>query len=406
MKQRLILSILLAVAVGSFALLGAFGRDDRPLEGLARVVRAPLTVWSTYEGRLESRSVGMIMSKLPGNPTVIELVPEGTRVSRDQVLVRFESSELEREVLKLERDHALARSELESLKNAEIPLELRDLKTELLKTRTLLGAERQYLDASIELSAEALVSEQEVEQQRLKVVEIETQLETLELRLELTEQYLHPSLLRSTEAKLASIAQERDLSRERLRQSTVLSPRDGVVVYKSLPIGNEFRPVRVGDRVFPNQPFMVLPDMSDLVVHLEVPEGELTRIGEGKLVFVQPLAYPDLRLRGVVETIASMAQSVPGQPSWQKSFHVVLALDDVDSRLRPGMSITAHIRSYRNPNALLISRSAVRWKDGKPFARVVTRFSYETRELVLGSADEASYEILEGLQLDDEVLVE
>lgn len=406
MKRRLITLILLGVPFAAYLLFASMWTASPAPAKTAKVVREPLAVWSSYEGTLESRTVRMIMSNFRGNATVIQLAADGAKVSTGDVLVRFDSSALERDVLKLERDYTLAQSELDSLKYAEIPLELRDLEMTLTETRSTLSAEQQYLDASIELAKEELVSAQEVEQQKDKVAEITAQLQTVELQLQLTREHLHPSALKRAQAKLASAEQQLTLARKQVQNSVVRAPSDGVVVYKPLHIGTDFRMIRVGDTVYPNQPFMVLPYMKDLVVHCQVPEAELSRVAKGKDVFIQPLAYPGMRLRGVVETVGSTAENAPGRPAWQKFFHVVIALIDADRSLRPGMSVTAHILSYYKADAISIPRAAVRWEAGKPFGKVVTPSSHETRLLTLGMANERNYEVIEGLQPGTVVLIE
>jgi len=224
--------------------------------------------------------------------------------------------------------------------------------------------------------------------------------------MRLTKEFLHPSELKRAQAKLASAEQELRLAREQLKNSVIFAPSEGIVVYKPLPIGTEFRMVRVGDTIYPNQPFMILPDMNDLIVHCEVPENELSRIQKGKVAFIQPLAYPDVKLQGIVETVGSMAQESPGRPPWQKFFHVVIGLKDIDTRLRPGMSVITHILSYHNPDAIVIPRTSVKWEAGKPFVTVITHSSQQRRELKLGMSNEVSYEVLDGVKPGDEVLIE
>jgi HlyD family secretion protein len=406
MRRRFNPAIFIGIPFASFILFFTFLSPSTNQGKTVKVMREPLSVWSVYEGKLEARKVVMIMSKFRGNATVIELAPEGEKVSKGDILVRFDSSALEREVLKLERDYALSQSELESLKNAKLPLELRDLEIKLLEAQATLSSEQQYLDAIIELAKEGLISEQEIEQQRLKIAKIITQLKTLEQQMRLTKEFLHPSELKRAQAKLASAEQELRLAREQLKNSVVLAPSDGIVVYKPLPIGTEFRMVRVGDTIYPNQPFMILPDMSDLIVHCEIPENELSRVQKGKVTVIQPLAYPDVKLQGIVETVGSMAQESPGRPTWQKFFRVIIGLKDIDARLRPGMSVTTHILSYHNPDAIVIPRTSVKWESGKPFVKVITHPSQQRRELKLGMSNEVSYEVLEGVKLGDEVLIE
>src|SRR5438132_4015910 len=395
----MVLTVLGIVSLGWYWRLESLTNRSALRGSTTKVVRQPMTVWSTYEGRLEPRAAAMVMSKFHGTPTVIDLAPEGAKFSRGDVLARLDAAEVEREIVKLEKDYALAESELSSLKNAKAPLELRELTMKLTETRSSLKAEESDLRASIDLAKERLVSEQEIEQQREKVAGIKAQLLNLELRLNATKEYLQPAELKRGEARLAAAQQELQLAREQLRNSIIRAPSDGVVVYTPLHFGAELRTVRIGDTIYENQPFMMLPDMKDLVAECELPEGELAKAQEGQEAFVQPAAYSRLRLRGVVEKISPMARNIPDRPVWQKFFRVVIRLIDTDPRLRPGMAVTAHILSYHNPSALVVTRAAVRWESGKPFATVATGSSGEGRELTLGKANEQYYEVVKGLRL-------
>lgn len=387
-------------------LYGVLSAPSVPSGTTHTLVEDELSVWTAYTGVLEARNVLMIMSLYQGTATVIELAPEGSKVSRNEILVKFDSSKLESEVIKFERNYSLAASEFESLKNAELPLAIRDLEMELLALKMELSGENHYLKESIQLAEEGLVSEQEIKLQQEKVNELERQLETLELRMQLTMDYLHPSAMRNARAKLESAEQELQLAREQLDNCIIRSPGSGIVVYKPHYFGAEFRTIHIGDSVYPNQPFMFLPDMNDLVVFADVPEAELSKVQEGREVIIQPLAYPDVRLHGAVEKIGSMAQMLPGQPDWQRFFHVVIDVSELDSRLRPGMSVTMHILSHYNPRALFIPRTAISWLEEEPHATVVTRLSNETRKLKLGSGNEKYYEVIEGLVAGDTVLIE
>lgn len=406
MKRRLIIPAILFVPFGTFLLLGSPQAPSSVSDRSAVVAKGPLAVWSSYDGHLESRDVRMIMSRFGGDAIIIEVVSEGSKVKKGEVLARFDSSKVEREILQLERDVALAKSDLEGLQYAKIPLEIRDLKTGLLEVRSTLNAEKQYLDASIILAEEGLVSDQEIKHQRMIVEEARSQLETQEMQMRLTREFLHPSELKRARAKLLSAEQEVKLTREQLQNSVIFSPIDGVAVYKRIQIGAEFRTVRVGDEIHQNQVFMLLPDMRDFIVLIDVPERELPRVQEGLEVSIRPSAYPDMNIRGVIEKVGSMARHSPGQPAWKKFFPLIIGLKEVDSRLKPGMSVTAHVLSYFNSEAVLVPRTAVYWEGGKPFVKLALNPRQKIRQLTLGMADEVNYEVIEGLKPDDRVFVE
>ena len=363
-------------------------------------------VHAVYNGKLESRNMVTILSKFRGTATVVELTAEGSQISAGDLLVRFDSTKLEQDLVKFEKEYALAESELRSLEQAKLPLELRELELLLLETRSEKKAEKQYLRDSISLQKDKLISEQELKQQQLKVKNIESRLSKIEMEFRLTREYLHPASLEVARTKLLSAKQALRLAREQLKHSLVLAPTSGIVVYKQLNIGGEFRTIRVGDDLFPNQPFMVLPDMQKMVVHIDVPESELSRIKLNGEAFVRPLAYRDLTLPGTIETIGAVAQTLPGRPSWQKYFHVMIRIDEIDPDIRPGMSVTAHVLSFYKPEAILISRRGVSWDAGKAVSKVVHGNSFVTRELTLGLANDMYYEVIEGVKSGDRVVIQ
>lgn len=368
----------------------------------AVVSQGTLSVWSSYQGKLEARKVEIILSRFNGSATIVDLAPEGNQVSVGDLLVRFDSSQVERDLLKLERDYALAATDLERMDKAELPLELRELESQLLEAQGSYESEKKYLEDSRQLVAEDLVSPQELDLQRQKVDELKAKMDKLTIQLELTRQYLHPSALARARATLASAEQEMKLARTQFSNCTVLAPSDGVVVYRSLNVGGEFRTARVGDSIFKNQPFMILPDMRDLVVECQIPEAELARVEVGREVLITPLSFPDLKLRGRVETVGSMASAVADRPAWQRYFRAVVGLQDNDERLRSGMSVNAQILTYQKENAVLLPRTAVR-RDGE-LAYVLTDKG-DRRNLTLGWADLRNFEVLDGLQPGETVVL-
>jgi len=322
------------------------------------------------------------------------------------VLVRFDSTKLEWDLVKLEKERALDKSELESLVSATLPMELQEIEHDLVESRGLLEAERQYLNDSITLSKENLISRQEVDKQRMKVKGLESKADQIAQRLHLTKTHLHPAKLERARAKLNSDELSLEIARKQLESSIVRAPADGIVVYKPLSVGGEFRTVRVGDTVFPNQPFMVLPDMQDLVVHCDVPESELARVEPGAKALVRALAYPDKTYNGQVTSISSVAQTLPGYPAWQKFFHVTIGLESADARIRPGMSVTAHVLSFYRKDATLIPRRAVSWEGNRAVSRVLVGGDYQPREISVGAANDMYYEVLAGVALGDKVALQ
>ena len=365
----------------------------------------PIESWAVYDGSLEPREVRYVMSQLGGPATIVELAADGSRARAGDVLVRFDASQWERDVLRLERDEALAREALSSLANAKIPLELADLDGQVEDVRRQAAAEERALSDLRELYGDKLIPAQEVGQQESRLAAAKVALEAVTKKRELTRQYLHPSALGQAGATLASARQELDFARRQLSNCVVLAAADGIVGLKPIAVGGEYRSARIGDAVFKNQPFMTLSDATQLVLRCEAPEAERARLHMGDPAYISPAAYPDTEVPGHIAAIASFAATSPGRPDGQKYFVVTIALDSADPLLCGGMSARARVRGSANPGAVRIPRAAVWWDGGRARCRVWTpRQTIETT-IRIGVADDTHFEVLDGVKAGDRVII-
>ncbi len=82
----------------------------------------------------------------------------------------------------------------------------------------------------------------------------------------------------------------------------------GIVVYRDVFFGSEQRKPQVGDQVWANQPLLILPDISRMVVETKVRETDIHKIERNQKVAVRVQAYPDLKLTGKVTLVGTLAQ--------------------------------------------------------------------------------------------------
>ncbi len=368
------------------------------------VTRGPLSVWTACDGTLEARRMETILSRFQGRATLIELVPEGSQVKRGDLLVRLDGSQLETDLVKLKSETARTEAELDALEHATIPLEMQDFEVQLNDLRYQKDTEKQILEDTRELVERKLVSRQEIEQQELKLGSLSAKVAQIEQHRKLVTTYLHPAKLTQARAAVESARQQMALAQQQLSNCVITAPSDGLAVYLPLHVGNEFRALRVGDTLYPNQPFLCIPDMSEFIVPCFIPESDLAHVQVGQPAVVTPLAYPNLHLNATVESLGIMAQTQPGYPVWQKYFRLVVRIDQLDDRLRPGMSLHVEVCSYKRPDAILVPRSSVQWDLGKPSCLVSTARGTERRPLKLGWSDSRCYEVLEGVTPGDRLI--
>ena len=368
------------------------------------VARGDLESWTVFEAGLLARRALPVMSTAAGSATLIELAEEGRDVRQGDIVARFDAAQAENDLVKAESAFTLAKSALNSLEQAEIPLERQALDAQALDARYQYETEKDFLAASRDLLAQGLVSEAEIRQQELKVAGLQAALAQTEARARLTAEHVHPSKLARARAELAAAEQQRAYARSQVDAAILRAPGDGRVVLLPLSLNAEYRPARVGDAVFRNQPFLLICDMHDLVADAYLAESEVGRLAAGQPARIVPLAFPDIELAGTVETVGSLAQSRPGYPAWQKFFPVRLRLERADPRLRTGMTLRVRVRTGAADNALVVPRAAVDWSDGAPVCTVVRDDGREERRaLTLGVVGEQSVEVRSGLQTGERV---
>jgi HlyD family secretion protein len=159
-----------------------------------------------------------------------------------------------------------------------------------------------------------------------------------------------------------------------------------------------------------------IPDLASLVVKTQIPESYLLRVSEGTRATVQFDAHDDLVLQGTVTLIGNVAidreTSAGGAIvqtagySGQKVFEVTVSLDEVDPRLRPGITAQVRIVLDSREGVLTVPIEAVQREDeGTTVLLMNSEGRMETRRVTLGDHNGTDVIVLEGLQGGESIAV-
>ena len=136
-----------------------------------------------------------------------------------------------------------------------------------------------------------------------------------------------PADLSLANASLANAKAQLAAAQAGLAHLTLTAPYDGTVTSVDIV---------VGDPVLPNQPVMVIADLSKLYVETsDLTEKDVVSVRTGQKVSAVPDALPDLSLSGTVESIADSFIEKSGDITYV----VRIPLDLPDPRLRWGMTV-------------------------------------------------------------------
>lgn len=413
-------------------------------------------------GELEAARSISIASTIKGDQAkIIDIIADGINVKAGQVLVSLDPTPFEEKIEKIKMqikeqeafvitqeqtyewekvqaehekktaafDVEAAELELEKVVHGDGPAEISRLKGLMQKAYLKYEELSGYSDDLLELQKKGFLNPTELKQAQKKLVEEQEAYEVAKLQYDSYVNHVNPMLIKKAEANLkrtktkqeeatktgnykvikarAVLQQAKQLLKDlnyqlqeaerELVLTFIKAPGPGMVVHREEYRNSQKRKPRVGDILVKNQPLLDLPDLSSMVIKTRVREVDLYKIALGKKATIEVDAYPQLTFNGTVSLIGVLALADFGTTA-EKYFEVRIALDDVDNRLRPGMTTRATIHANKAENALTVPVHAVFDEQKENHCYVMGRFGYEKRKVEVGMYNEQWMEIKDGLK--------
>ena len=433
---------------------------DPPGVSAAEVQGGVFRVSIVEAGTLQAlRSVTYASAIQSNQAKIVALAPEGKLVQKGDLLILFDGAPFEEEIRRSQAQLAQAQADLakarEDLKLQVIQnqedlatarqkversgLELKDVQEGKGKLReeeaaaAVANAERELQKAigALEdlrpLLSEGFITKQELERAEQAVARARDDLTLAQRRRDSLVQFGRPlelsqarsdatltkESLRQLESAAAYRLQQKQAaiaaadsriqeSQQQLARTEVRADVSGIVVYREVFFGSEQRKPQVGDQVWANQPLLILPDISKMVVETRVRETDIHKVERNQGVKVRVQAYPDLKLTGVVTLVGTLAQEEKDRRG-AKFFGVTIQIDGADPRLRPGMTAQVEIEVEERPRALFVPLQAVFEKEGRSVCYVVHRGRLQAQDVVTGPSNQDFVVIDKGLREGDRV---
>lgn len=363
-------------------------------------------------GTLEAeRSVG-VNSEINGK--IITLIREGTVVQQGDELAVLDTSELEREVRNLTLEYENRVADVDRVM-AEFDLLQESNRTDKEQTEAQLAFDKneltlaeQDLDKKKRLADEKLVPGTQVDQAEgvVRSKDLAVQKGEAQLKLKLKEIESNESQkkaeIRNMEfrSKVAKTALDRE--EEAMSGAVILAPSPGLVVLTQIHDSSGRRPLREGDNVSPRQTLCQLPDLSSMLVKVQVGEADAPKLSIGMPVIIRLEAAPKKVFHGSVKSISSLAtESNPweGGTPGRKNFEVTIGVTEKDpSVIKPGMTADAEFISDEVPNAVYVPIESVIEQSAKTYVYVKEGRSYRRVPVKTGRSNDNFICITEGLK--------
>jgi len=407
-------------AAGILLLSAAWSLYSRPID-----TAASANLFAVRKGNFELRvdSVGVLdaaradvfTSGMRGDRgKILQIADDGARVEKGDVLVRFDSTSLEAERMRLAGDLrsreavvSFARQAVE-VEKSQVEKSLLHAEMEARSAAQELGRHQAYIDDLEALGRRDVPVGSELAQARRKLQQSQNQYEKAQHDFErLKKEAVHRlaqsiSELNKADSEAANTRAALELTASELEKTLLRASGPGFVVLHEITVNDQRRRLRVGDTVWQGQPVLYLPDLAAMTVRTRIREEDLHKVREGHEATVRIDAYPDAAFRGVVTGIGALALE-GATATAGKFFQMNVAIQGRDDRLRPGMTARTSIVADRARDVLVIPIPAVFYSGEQAMCFVVDGVRVSTRIVHLGRRGDDVVEVVAGLAQGERV---
>jgi HlyD family secretion protein len=367
-------------------------REIAPLDE-ARIVtvqRQDLLKAVLATGRIEPEARVDVMSRASGIVKTI-YVDDGDEVAKDQVL-----AELDREQLLAQHDENLANLEAAMARLAAAKARLDESRVRLEDPEVEFAARQ--VKRIEDLFVQGDESATNLDDARLKLRSAQHRIDQTRANIPV----LEAGVLQA-EADLKSAQASADRTATSLREATIKSPIDGIVLIRDKEVGDGVSSILTAGGNATK--LMTLGDLSKIYVIARVDEVDVGRIHMGMRAVITSDAYRERVFEGEVVRIAP-AGTVDGNGI--VSFEVKISVKDPQKMLRVDMTAnTKLVLEERKDGLALPQKALARAPKGWKVERVVSVMPPLTEEVEvkIGVSDGLITEIAEGLAEGDRVLL-
>jgi HlyD family secretion protein len=393
-RSRLVYVIALVVGVVIIAVIVAAasgGGTKLDSSKLAKVERGDLAKSVVATGKIEPVAKVELKSKASG--IVKKWYAEaGDKVKIGDVLVELDKEEILARVRSAraalqaaEANQTGAQAELERAKvDAEGP------DVPLLK--------RAY-DRALEMAKSGVISEAALDdaQKAYKLAVNKRDVARAQLDVQKANITQAEAQVAEAQANLAQLEEE-------YRNSTLVSPMNGLVLSRDVEIGDAVSSILVMGSAA--TPVMTLGDTNEVYVKGKVDESDIGKVYLGQPARIKVESFRDKSFQGKVTRIAPMGEEKDNVTT----FEVRVSITNATGELKAAMTANAEIILDEHKNTLLIPEGAILYDaDKKPSVEVPDPKQKDGKRKVaieLGISNGAKAEVLAGLKQGDQVVLQ
>ncbi len=324
---------------------------------------------------------------------IVALALEGSRVKKSDMLIMFDTSDIDTRIEERDATYQQALEDIEKLKAMQA-----SKMASLMSTYEV--TKNNYELSKIRLKRMEYEAETRQQMEELNFKNAEINLKKLEDNIK-NEKIINSVDMQNAELKIERAKRDLDEEKRDRERLIVRAPNEGLVVYKEDRHSATREKIKVGDIPHRRMPLLELPDLSVMQIKTFVNEIDIRKIKKGQKTVIRLDAVQNAVFVGEITDIAYLARREQGTNV--KVFDIYITIDGGENPLlKPGMSASVEIVLEKLEDKVYVPLESIFEKDGKTFAYVLDS-GWEEKEIKIGKTNRDYAVVEEGLSVGQKV---
>lgn len=349
-----------------------------------------LPEYQSFPGKILAMDEVTLTPKMGG---IVEevLVNEGDRVTAGQVIIKLEQKDVVSQLNQAQAAYDAAMAQLSSLENGQMPQQIAQLESAVNQAEANFKNAKENFERMKELLEKGAISQQQFEGVELQFNVAKEQYESAKTQLTLTQEKTAPESIAAAKAQVKQTEAMLEAAKSALDNCLITSPIDGTVGGINAPIGQ---------LASPGVPIATVGNLNSVEIEINVTEDRINGLEVGQEAEVTVDSVGDSVLKGKIISIS------PFKDPMTQVYPVKILLPNEDGLLKSGMFARVKLMVALHTNAVTIPEDAVVSYDGKSIVYTVKEGLAKANEVITGPASMGKIVIKEGLNPDEEVIIE
>lgn len=429
------LVVVLGAGLGAIVAIAKMGDSAERVIVTSPVVKSDLVITVTEDGTLESAANVEMKCEVEGGSTILEIIPDGTMVTKGTRLALLDSSTIEEnfnaqknvvgkaEATKIASGNTLdaAKIAVQEYLEGTYVQSLQTAESNIVIAQQNLAAAENIAKHSEKMLRKGYTTPLQHQSNVYSVQKAKLDLELQKTTKMVLEKFTKAKTLEdlesardSAEAQYKSDLGTYELEAAKLKRlennlkkCEIIAPQDGMVVYANDLSGGgrggqQTPKIEQGAAVKQYQAVIRLPDLTKMQVKTLVHESKIEQLRSGQRARIK---VQGREVQGSLTNVGSQPEA--GNffgGAGTKEYAAYVRVDGEADGLKPGMTADVTVLIGEHKGVLAVPVQCVVAKGRKAFAWVKNGQTIEQRELVLGATNDTLIEIKDGLSEGDLVL--